>query len=57
MLTDQFPEIDNRQHLVASIDHSSFNRLVRQCLDEDRDERTSASELITTIVDLKEGTN
>ena len=51
MLTDQFPEIDNRQHLVASIDHSSFNRLVRQCLDEDRDERASASELIATIVD------
>jgi hypothetical protein len=52
MLTDQFPEVDNRQHLVALIDHNGFNRIVRQCLNEDRDQRPSAGELITAITDL-----
>ena len=52
MLTDQFPEVDNRQHLVALIDHNGFSRIVRQCLSEDRDQRPSASELIIAITDL-----
>ena len=52
MLTDQFPEVDNRQHLVTLIDHNGFSRIVRQCLSEDRDQRPSAGELITAIIDL-----
>ena len=52
MLTDQFPEVDNRQHLVALIEHNGFRRIVRQCLSEDRDQRPSASELIIVITDL-----
>ena len=52
MFTDQFPEADNRQHLISLIDHNGFSRLVKRCLSEDRDQRPSASELITAVTDL-----
>ena len=54
MLTDQFPEEDARQHLIALIDHDGFGRLVRLCVSEDRDQRPSASDLITEISDMKD---
>ena len=52
MFTDQFPEVDIQQHLITLIDHNGFNRLVRCCLNEDRDQRPSANELITAITEL-----
>ena len=52
MFTDQFPEVDSRQHLITLIDHIGFSRIVRQCLREDKDQRPSAGELITAITDL-----
>ena len=53
MFTDQFPEVDSQQYLISLVDHNGFNRLVRCCLSEDRDQRPSASELITAIADLQ----
>ena len=53
MLTDQFPEIDSHQRLIALVDHNGFSRLIRQCLSEERDRRPSANELITEITDIE----
>ena len=54
MLTDQFPEVDSRQRLIALIDHNVFSKLIRQCLSEERDQRPSANELITEITNIED---
>ena len=46
MLTDQFPEIDERERLIGLIEHNGFSRLIRRCLSEKGDQRPSAGELI-----------
>ena len=52
MLTDQFPEVENRRQLIASIDHSGFTTLIKQCLDEERDKRPSAKEVLSDLSNL-----
>ena len=52
MLTDEFPQVDARQRLIDSIDHAGFVDLIRRCLNEERDERPSANEIIADISDM-----
>ena len=52
MLTDEFPAEDARQRLLDSINHAGFVDLIRQCLSEEREERTSANEIIARIYDM-----
>ena len=52
MLTSRFPEVSSRQRLIASIDHMGYQRTIRQCLSEERDQRPSAQQLITTLSDI-----
>ena len=49
MLTDEFPQVDARQRLIDSINHGEFVELIRRCLNEERDQRPSANEIITNI--------
>ena len=52
MLTDEFPQVDARQRLIDSIDNAGFVNLIRRCLNEERDERPSANEIIADISDI-----
>ena len=52
MLTSRFPEVSSRQRLIASIDHVGYQRLIQQCLSEERDQRPSAQRLITSLNDV-----
>ena len=49
MLTDQFPEEERRSQLIASIDHSRFVALIKQCLHQERDKRPSAGQLLLDL--------
>ena len=49
MLTSRFPEVSYRQRLIASIDHIGYQRLIQQCLSNERDQRPSAEELLATL--------
>ena len=49
MLTSRFPEVSSRQRLIASIDHVGYQRLIQQCLGEERDQRPSAEQLLATL--------
>ena len=49
LLTGKFPQVSCRQRLIASIDHAAYQALVEQCLNERRDSRPSAQELITQL--------
>lgn len=49
MLTDQFPEEERRSQLIASIDHSHFKALVKQCLHQEKDKRPSAEQLLLDL--------
>lgn len=49
MLTDQFPEEEQRRKLIASIDHRGFVTIINQCLLEERDKRPSALELVSDM--------
>ena len=49
MLSDEFPQVDARQQLIDSIDNAGFVDLIRRCLNEERDERPSANEIIAEI--------
>ena len=53
MLTGKFPQVSCRQRLIASIDHAGYQALVEQCLNEGRDNRPSAQELITQLHVIK----
>ena len=52
MLTSRFPEVSSRQRLIASIDHVGYQRLIQQCLSEERDQRPSAEQLLATLKDI-----
>ena len=52
MLTDEFPEVNERCRLISLIGHIGFVRLIRQCLSEERDDRPTAQELITQLSEL-----
>ena len=52
MLKDEFPQEDARQRLINSINHGGFVELIRQCLNEERDQRPSANEIIANISEL-----
>ena len=52
MLSDEFPQVDARQRLIDSIHHAGFVELIRRCLNEERDERPSANEIIANLADM-----
>ena len=52
MLTHQFPEVDRRQHLIASIDHVGYRHLIEECLSEERGNRPSAQQLLARLNDF-----
>ena len=49
MCTARFPEVADRACLIRSIQHPDMVALIRRCLAEDRDERPSASDIITEL--------
>ena len=52
MLTDQFPEVNSRQRLIASIDHTGYLALIEQCLSEEKGNRPSAQQLLTSLINI-----
>ena len=52
MLTSRFPEASSQQRLIASIDRAEYQRLIRQCLSEKKEERPSAQQLIASLNDI-----
>ena len=52
MLSDEFPQVEARQRLIDSIYHAGFVELIRRCLNEERDERPSANEIIANLADM-----
>ena len=53
MLTGRFPEVKQRQRLMASIEHPDYLSLIEQCVSEEKEERPSAKEVITKLNDIK----
>ena len=49
MCTARFPEVAHRVRLIRSIQQPDMVALIRRCLAEDRDERPSASDIITEL--------
>ena len=49
MCTARFPEVADRKHLIGSIQQPDMVALIQQCLAEERDERPSASDIITEL--------
>ena len=49
MCTTRFPEVADRERLIQSIQQPDMLALIRRCLAEDRDERPSASDIITEL--------
>ena len=49
MCTARFPEVADRERLIRSIQQPDMVALIRQCLAEERDERPSASDIITEL--------
>ena len=54
MITDQFPEVRVRRRLIGSIAHAGYVRLINQCLEEDKERRPSAQELLTQLNEFQE---
>ena len=52
MLTDQFPDVDSRQRLIASIDHPGYLDLIEECLSEEKDNRPSAKQILSRLNDI-----
>ena len=50
MLTDQFPEVDERVNLLESVNNIAYKTLIKQCLTEARNYRPSAEEAITKLI-------
>ena len=46
MCTDQFPELNEREEQIESITDPRFLAVVKRCLDESKDKRPTAAELI-----------
>ena len=49
MCTACFPDVADRERLIQSIQRPDMMALIRRCLAEDRDERPSASDIITEL--------
>ena len=49
MCTGQFPSDDVREHLLYSIKDRPFTVLIKQCIDQDKDKRPTASHLIREL--------
>ena len=49
MCTAYFPDVDDRERLIRSIQQPDMVALIRQCLVEDKDIRPSASDIITEL--------
>ena len=49
MCTARFPEVADRERLIQSIQYPDMVALIRRCLAEERDERPSASDIITEL--------
>ena len=49
MCTARFPEVADRERLIRSIQQPDMVALIRRCLAEERDERPSASDIITEL--------
>ena len=49
MCTARFPEVADRERLIRSIQQPDMVAVIRQCLAENRDERPSASDIITEL--------
>ena len=49
MCTTRFPDVDDREHLIQSIQQPNMVALIRQCLAEDRNARPSAHDIITEL--------
>ena len=49
MCTARFPEVADRKRLIRSIQQPDMVALIRRCLAENRDERPSASDIITEL--------
>ena len=49
MCTARFPEVADRKRLIRSIQQPDMVALIRRCLAEHRDERPSASDIITEL--------
>ena len=49
MCTARFPEVTDRKRLIRSVQHPDMVALIRRCLAEERDERPSASDIITEL--------
>ena len=47
--TARFPEVADRERLIRSIQQPDMVALIRRCLAEERDERPSASDIITEL--------
>ena len=52
MLTHQFPDVNSRQRLIASIDHAGYLALIEECLSEEIDNRPSAQQLLGRLNDM-----
>ena len=53
MLTDQFPEVRIRRRLIGSIRHAGYVALIQRCMDEDREWRPSAEEVLSQLKDFE----
>ena len=53
MCTARFPEVAHRARLIRSIQQPDMVALIRRCLAEDRDERPSASDIITELSETR----
>ena len=52
MKVRRIPEVDRRQEYINSISLPDFVALVRECLEEEREKRPSASQLIVLLHDV-----
>ena len=53
MLTGRFPEVNQRQRLMASIEHPDYLSLIEECMSEEKEERPSAKDVIAKLNDIK----
>ena len=52
MCTARFPEVADRERLIRSIQQPDMVALIRRCLAEEKDERPSASDIITELSEI-----
>ena len=52
MLTDEFPDINSRQRLIALVNHPAYLSLIDDCLNGEKDNRPSAQQILTRLNDI-----